>query len=101
MVPETFSAPFSHVPVGNLERLAPMNADPNRTKAIFLEAVENHAPDEWPDFLDSACADQPDLRRHVEVLLEAHREAGTVAHRDGNGQPTPLVGGPFADRLGM
>ena len=31
-----------------------MNADPNPAKAIFLEAVERHAPDQWPAFLDRA-----------------------------------------------
>jgi serine/threonine protein kinase len=58
-----------------------MNPDPNRAKAIFLEAVEKHAPDDWPAFLDRACAGQPDLRHRVEVLLEAHREAGTAQHQ--------------------
>src|SRR5262249_29458163 len=47
---------------------------------IFLEAVEKHSPEEWPAFLDRACAAQPDLRHRVEVLLEAHRQAGTARH---------------------
>src|SRR5690348_12904117 len=59
-----------------------MNADPNPAKAIFLEAVERHAPDQWPDFLDRACASQPDLRGRVEALLAAHREVGTARHRE-------------------
>jgi tetratricopeptide (TPR) repeat protein len=59
-----------------------MNADPNPAKAIFLEAVERHAPDRWPAFLDRACAGQPDLRGRVEALLEAHREVGTAQHRE-------------------
>src|SRR5215831_3548971 len=59
-----------------------MNADPNPAKAIFLEAVERHAPDQWPAFLDRACAGQPDLRGRVEALLEAHREVGTAEHRE-------------------
>ena len=59
-----------------------MNADPKSAKAIFLEAVERHAPDQWPAFLDRACAGQPDLRGRVEALLEAHREVGTVEHRE-------------------
>ena len=58
-----------------------MNADANRAKAIFLEAVENHDAASWPAFLNQSCADQPELRRRVEVLLEAHREAGTLPHR--------------------
>src|SRR5262249_27943064 len=57
-----------------------MNADPNPAKAIFLEAVEQHSPDQWPAFLDRACAGQPDLRGRVETLLEAHREIGTARY---------------------
>src|SRR4051794_14596413 len=59
-----------------------MNADPKSAKAIFLEAVERHAPEQWPAFLDRACAGQPDLRGQVEALLEAHREVGTAGPRD-------------------
>ena len=59
-----------------------MNADPNPEKAIFLEAVERHDPDQWPAFLDRACAGQPDLRGRVEALLEAHREVGTAQRRE-------------------
>jgi tRNA A-37 threonylcarbamoyl transferase component Bud32 len=75
-----------------------MNADPNTAKAIFLEAVEKHDPGEWPAFLDQACAGQPDLRRRVEVLLEAHREAGTAANRARSDQPSTGDEGP-ADEL--
>ena len=59
-----------------------MNADPKAAKAIFLEAVERHAPELWPAFLDRACAGQPDLRGQVEAILEAHREVGTAEHRE-------------------
>src|SRR5262245_52949115 len=57
-----------------------MSADPNPAKAIFLEAVERHAPDQWPAFLDRACAGRPNLRGRVEALLEAHQEVGTAQH---------------------
>src|SRR6266498_473187 len=71
-----------------------MNADPQQAKATFLEAVETHAPDQWPAFLDQACVGQPELRRRVEVLLQAHREAGTAAHPAGDeSPPTRDVGG--------
>ena len=59
-----------------------MNAEPDRAKPIFLEAVERHAPDQWPAFLDRACAGQLALRGRVEALLEAHREVGTAEHRE-------------------
>jgi eukaryotic-like serine/threonine-protein kinase len=60
-----------------------MNAHPNPAKAIFLEAVERHASDEWPDFLDRACAGQPELRACVEALLAAHQEFGTAGRGEG------------------
>lgn len=59
-----------------------MNTDPNPAKAIFLEAVERHAPDGWPAFVDGACAGNPNLRGQVEALLAAHREVGTVQLRE-------------------
>jgi serine/threonine protein kinase/tetratricopeptide (TPR) repeat protein len=59
-----------------------MNADPNPAKSIFLQALERHSPDQWPAFLDQACAGQPDLRGHVEALLKAHREVGTAEHQE-------------------
>ena len=57
-----------------------MNAEAKSAKAIFLEAVERHAPGQWPAFLDWACAGRPDLRGLVEALLQAHREVGTAGH---------------------
>src|SRR5262249_28958624 len=77
-----------------------MSADPNPAKAIFLEAVERHAPDQWPAFLDRACADRPDLRGLVEALLEAHRGVGTAEHRQpaeaADAGPVVTVDGPTA-----
>src|SRR3954468_456857 len=82
-----------------------MNADPNSAKAIFLEAVERHAPDQWPAFLDRACAGRPDLRGRVEALLEAHREVATAPHREppGGTEPAPVAtadGPPVRERPG-
>jgi serine/threonine protein kinase/tetratricopeptide (TPR) repeat protein len=70
-----------------------MSADADAAKAIFLEAVERHAPDQWPAFLDQACAGQPELRGRVEALLAAHREVGTARH---NALPEGADAGPAA-----
>src|SRR5262245_51171889 len=70
-----------------------MNAAPQQAKALFLQAVESHAPDRWPAFLDQACAGQPELRRRVEGLLQAHQEVGTAAHRAGDESPPRGVAG--------
>jgi serine/threonine protein kinase/tetratricopeptide (TPR) repeat protein len=49
----------------------------NRERSIFLAAVERHAPDRWPAFLDEACGDDPELRLRVERLLRAHARLGS------------------------
>ncbi len=50
-----------------------MSALVSNAKQIFLEAVENHEPDRWPEFLADACGSDSALRQQVEVLLEAYR----------------------------
>src|SRR5262245_12244551 len=44
---------------------------------LFLTAVERHSPQDWGAYLDRACADD-ELRRQVNLLLQAHRDAGSV-----------------------
>ena len=41
-------------------------------KNIFLAAIEKYSPNQWSVYLDGACANEPELRERVEVLLEAH-----------------------------
>ncbi len=52
-------------------------------RQIFLEAVENHAPGKWPEFLDSACGDDTAVRERVEALLAAHGQPNSLL--DGSG----------------
>ena len=49
--------------------------------SIFLEAVENHRPDDWQSYLDAACGQDVVLREEVEELLKGHREMGTFHDR--------------------
>ena len=42
---------------------------------VFQSALDL-APQRRPRFLDEACAADPDLRREVESLLDAHEQAG-------------------------
>jgi serine/threonine protein kinase/tetratricopeptide (TPR) repeat protein len=44
-------------------------------EAIFLAALEKEAPKERTAFVEKACAGQPDLRRRLRELLEAHEES--------------------------
>jgi serine/threonine protein kinase len=48
-----------------------MAFDSQRAKALFLAAVDRPV-EERAAFLDEACAHEPELRRRVEQLLEAH-----------------------------
>ena len=53
-------------------------SDPcNQAKSIFLAAIEEHAPEQWPGFLDQACAGDARLRAEVEKLLRARSEMGS------------------------
>jgi non-specific serine/threonine protein kinase/serine/threonine-protein kinase len=44
-------------------------------EAIFLAALEKEAPQERAAYVEKACAGQPDLRRRLRELLEAHEES--------------------------
>ncbi len=48
---------------------------PSLVEELFLAALEKNASEERAAFLDAACKDDPDLRRRVERLLEAHPKA--------------------------
>src|SRR5215510_2275767 len=55
-----------------------MPPDPQKIQAIFYEAVEQHAPAEWPAFLDRACEGDIELRGAVEALLRGHEQANSL-----------------------
>jgi serine/threonine protein kinase len=55
-----------------------MSPEPQKVQAIFHEAVEQHAPAEWPAFLDQACAGDVELRGAVEALLRGHEQANSL-----------------------
>jgi serine/threonine protein kinase len=45
-------------------------------RELFEKALDIPSPTDRAAFLDQACADQPELRRQVEQLLQAHENAG-------------------------
>jgi eukaryotic-like serine/threonine-protein kinase len=49
----------------------------NQAKSIFLAAIEDHAPEEWPAFVEQACAGDVLIRTQVEKLLRAQSEMGS------------------------
>jgi serine/threonine protein kinase len=48
----------------------------SNARAVFYEALDRASPDELGAFLEEACGQDPELRRRVDDLLRAHREAG-------------------------
>jgi serine/threonine protein kinase/tetratricopeptide (TPR) repeat protein len=56
-------------------------------RELFIAALQK-ASDDRPAFLDQACSDDPELRRRVEVLLNAHEMAGGLLDLPGRSGPT-------------
>jgi serine/threonine protein kinase len=60
---------------------------------VFIAALQLGDPAERQAYLDGACAQQPELRRQVEVLLHLHEGAGRFLEHAAVGAPAT---GPFA-----
>ena len=79
-----------------------MRVDIPSAREIFLSAVEGHSPEQWPGYLDEACAGDADLRRRVEALLCAHGATGGIVDElaqdpDRTGELTRPEEGPGAE----
>jgi hypothetical protein len=48
-----------------------MGEQSHPAKAIFLKAIEEHTPEQWPAFLERACAGNVRVRAEGEKLLSA------------------------------
>jgi serine/threonine-protein kinase len=66
-----------------------MHAEPPEVRSIFLAAVEHYAPEQWPAYLDKACAGESALRRRVEALLQGHALANSLLDPPENGPAVP------------
>ena len=77
-----------------------MTTQPKTAKQVFLEAIEQYAPGQWPAYLAQACGDDAQLRRRVEVLLEAHVADGGLLDRPAVA-PAASLDQPLAERPGM
>jgi serine/threonine protein kinase/tetratricopeptide (TPR) repeat protein len=66
----------------------------NQVKSIFLEAIE-HAPEQWPAFLDRVCAGDVGLRAEVEKLLRSQAAIGSFRETTRLVLPTA-----FEERIG-
>ena len=70
-------------------------------EAIFSEAIEIPSVEARAAYLDRACAADPELRRQVESLIDAHDRAGrflaspTVSYESGPSEPVGSTVGPY------
>ncbi len=71
-----------------------MSVDLPRAREIFLHAVEGHSPEQWPGYLDLACAGDADLRQRVEALLRAHCDTAGIV--DQLAQAQDRIGVPMS-----
>src|SRR5262249_46631237 len=54
-----------------------MGESTNRAREVFLAAVGQHPPANWPAYLDEACGSDTGLRAEVERLLRAQAVLGS------------------------
>jgi SAM-dependent methyltransferase len=54
-----------------------MGEQSNRAKSIFLAAIDEQTPEQWPTFLEHACGGDASLRAEVERLLHAQAALGS------------------------
>jgi serine/threonine protein kinase len=76
-----------------------MSEQSDQAKSIFLEAIEEHAPEQWPAFLEQACRGDVPLRAAVEKLLRAQAAIGSF-HEAPRSAPPATVDGPITERPG-
>jgi WD40 repeat protein/serine/threonine protein kinase len=76
-----------------------MSIPSNQAKSLFLAAIEDLAPEQWPAFLEQACAGDVELSADVEKLLRAYSEMGSF-HEAARSAPLATVDDPVGNHLG-
>jgi eukaryotic-like serine/threonine-protein kinase len=77
-----------------------MNHPITTARSIFIEAIENYAPDQWGNFLNEACRDDVALRQRVELLLNAHQGDDSFLDRGADDQPSAAIDGEITEGPG-
>jgi serine/threonine protein kinase len=70
----------------------------SEVKEIFLNAIENYAPDEWSDYLDVACGNDVVLRQLVNDILASHLDEDSILDRGEPGQRLSFSAEQFVPR---
>src|SRR5215831_15822056 len=76
-----------------------MGEQSNQAKSIFLAAIDEQAPAQWPAFLEQACAGDVVLRAEVEKLLRAQAAMGSF-HETPRATLPATVEAPIRERPG-
>ena len=80
-----------------------MNTPTPTAQSIFLDAIENHPPQDWPALVASACGPDEALRRRVSQLLAAHAQVENFMARPAGGidaEARAAVDQQFSQSLG-
>ena len=75
------------------------SATSNNVKQVFLDAIEQCEPAQWPDYLDRVCGEDTDLRQRVDVLLKAHIADESLLDEPAV-TPTPGTAGSLIEQTG-
>jgi serine/threonine protein kinase/WD40 repeat protein len=75
-----------------------MSSIEEQARTVFLAALER-APEQWPAFLDDACAGSAGLRARVDQLLKAHQALGAI-HDGGAESPAVTMDQPAGENTG-
>lgn len=67
-----------------------MAVDFDRLMSVFREALEEHPPKQWDDFVQQAAGDDEELRRQACQLLHAHAHGHSLLDK-------PVVASPTID----
>jgi WD40 repeat protein/serine/threonine protein kinase len=76
-----------------------MNDLAGKAKAIFLDAIEKYAPEQWACYLDEACGGDGSLRARVDKLLRARAQLGSF-HETPEPAPGATTDEPLTERPG-
>ena len=69
-----------------------MSIESINVRSIFDHALELASESDRKAYLDEACAASPEIRQRVEVLLNAHANAGSFLQEPAVGRPQTAAG---------
>ncbi len=74
-----------------VSKVVPMNFESGSARTLFQDAVEKIPPEQWPQFVESACHGDEPLRREVLRLLQAHAQVDSFMAQPVGGLPAAMA----------